>query len=688
MNSRERVAACLRFETPDFLPRHIWTVPWSVERYGKELEEIRRRFPEDICWADDVYELRPEERGDPYAVGTYTDEWGCTFDNFHEGIIGEVREPLIKEIDEVSSFRPPFDVLPHDESAARERVNRFCAESDQFVLAGCGPRPWERYQFLRGTENALMDLLLEPESAKELLKTIHDFYLREVEFWASTDVDGIFFQDDWGSQQALLIQPEMWRDLFKPLYKDYVVIAHAHGKFALMHSDGNISSIYEDLVEIGVDAVNSQLACMDLADLAARVKGRITFWGEIDRQNVLTSSDPEVGRSAVRKIARHLYDPAGGVIAQLSFDLGVVPETVEAVFDQWDIESKKNTESMTLKERVMAAINHEAPDRVPRGELAIEEDLLRKLIGEHRFASLDANERLLAAIQELGGDLVNVHQFPMEQVGQTSMGPVFRSVLGDEHVITKGSSQLHKRAIDDISQAGDYQAPDPSSCLTGNLDWFVANSDLFVFAQVMGPVSSLDWMLGTEDYLVWAMTDTDAIRSVTEKVIDYEIARACKFVDHDADAIFITDDIAFNSGLFLPPHIMDELAWPFYRQMISEIKARKDVPVFLHTDGDIRAALDKIVACGFDGLQSLQPSAGMDIVDVKRRYGDKICLMGNMDLDHLMTFGTPEEVAEQAAWLCEHIGSNGGFILSTCNILTNSVPEENARAMYGAGVGV
>ena len=349
--------------------------------------------------------------------------------------------------------------------------------------------------------------------------------------------------------------------------------------------------------------------------------------------------------------------------------------------------SMKGRFSMTHKERVMAAIRHEKPDRVPRGELAIEKNLLRKLIGDDRFACLDDNERLLAAIRELGGDLVNIHQFPMEQVRQTSAGPVFRSVLGDEHIIANGSSCLHKRAMDDIRQAGTYQAPDPSTCLTDNLDWFLANSGLFVFAQVMGPVSSLDWMLGTEDYMVWAMTDTEDIKAVTAKVVDYEIARACTFIDHGADAIMIADDIAFNTGLFLPPRIMDELAWPFYRQMIAAIKTREDVPVFLHTDGDIRAALALIVDCGFDGLQSLQPSAGMDIVAVKRQYGDKLCLMGNMDLDHLMTFGTPEEVAEQAAWLCENIGFDGGYILSTCNILTDAVPEANARAMYGAGAG-
>jgi uroporphyrinogen decarboxylase len=340
---------------------------------------------------------------------------------------------------------------------------------------------------------------------------------------------------------------------------------------------------------------------------------------------------------------------------------------------------------MTHKERVRAAICHKKSDRVPRGEMAIERELLHKLVGDQRYLAQNENEQLLAGIRELGADLVNIHQFPMEQVGRTPQGPIFRSVLGEEHVINH-STRLHKPAFDDISKARDYTAPAPSTCLTGDLDWFVANSDLFVFCQIMGPVSLLDWMLGTEDYLVWAMNNTEAIKNLTAKVVNYEISRARTFLDHGADAILITDDIAFNTGLFLPPHLMDELAWPFYRHMIAEIKAFKDVPVFLHTDGDIRAALDEIVACGFDGLQSLQPSAGMDIADVKRRYGDKICLMGNMDLNHLMPFGSPAEVAEQAAWLCENMGSNGGFILSTCNILTNSVPPENARAMYRADI--
>ncbi len=90
-----------------------------------------------------------------------------------------------------------------------------------------------------------------------------------------------------GAQRGLLISPKLWRGFYKPLYAEYCRIAHAAGKFVFFHSDGHIMEIYPDLIEIGVNAVNSQLFCMDIEEIGRRFKGQITFWGEIDRQNVL-----------------------------------------------------------------------------------------------------------------------------------------------------------------------------------------------------------------------------------------------------------------------------------------------------------------------------------------------------------------------------------------------------------------
>lgn len=334
---REIVTRCLRFEYPRRIPRQLWVLPWAQGHFPDKLADIHKRYPDDIV-APAVNVYRPSKRsgGDAYETGTFTDEWGCIFENVQKGIHGQVKKAVIEKISGWTNYQPPYEILPEDVNKAREQINRFCGETDKFVLTGCCPRPWERMQFLRGTVNAMMDITEPEKGAKQLINSIHQFYLKELQFWVKTDVDSIVFMDDWGSQNSLLINPEVWRSLFKPLYKDYCDLAHANGKFAFMHSDGCIMDVYEDLIEVGVDAINSQLFTMDLKELSKKAKGKITFWGEIDRQFVLTDTDPEVTRRAVNEVAEHLYDPAGGIIAQLEFGPGIYPENAMMVFEQWE----------------------------------------------------------------------------------------------------------------------------------------------------------------------------------------------------------------------------------------------------------------------------------------------------------------------------------------------------------------
>jgi uroporphyrinogen-III decarboxylase len=339
MTSRERVIRTLTFGTPDRLPICVWALPYAHMHHAETLRRIQREFPDDIGSVDGGYAPSPRVQGDPYLAGSYTDEWGCVFESLQSGAIGEIRNPILQSLDDGETrVQPPYETLPQGAAvqSAIDGVNRRVAASDTFILSGCCARPWERYQFLRGTENAFYDVMdAEDRRVRGLIKRIHDYYMTELEFWAKTDVQALMFMDDWGSQNQLLIPPPLWRALFKPLYKDYCDLARAHGKFAFMHSDGNIAEIYPDLVEIGVSALNSQVFCMDRPKLAAIAKGRMTFWGEIDRQHILPSPDPEVGRAAVREYLAHFYDPRGGVFAQLEFGLGSHPETVLAVLDEF-----------------------------------------------------------------------------------------------------------------------------------------------------------------------------------------------------------------------------------------------------------------------------------------------------------------------------------------------------------------
>jgi uroporphyrinogen decarboxylase len=336
VKSREIVKRCLKFENPERMPRDTWFLPWANIHVPEGVKQLQLKYPSDFIIAEGFYKTSPLVKGDMYAVGLYTDEWGVVWENVQAGVIGEIKNPILKDQRDFSAVAPPYDILPDDLDDFRKAVNEFCAGTDKFVIAGCLPRPWERYQFLRGTENAMMDVMTIEDGVTDILKTIHKFFMTEVELWSSTNIDGIWFMDDWGSQTQLLIPPQIWRALFKPMYKDYCDLAHKNGKYALMHSDGCIIEIYKDIIEVGVDAINSQLFCMDIADLGKRAKGKITFWGEIDRQHVLASNDPEVGREAVREIAECLYDPRGGVIAQFEFGAGANPETAMAIFDEWD----------------------------------------------------------------------------------------------------------------------------------------------------------------------------------------------------------------------------------------------------------------------------------------------------------------------------------------------------------------
>ncbi|MCK7482720.1 MAG: hypothetical protein M0C28_40560 [Candidatus Moduliflexus flocculans] len=132
-------------------------------------------------------------------------------------------------------------------------------------------------------------------------------------------------------------RPALWREMFKPLYRDYVEIAHRHGKYAFMHSDGHIAAILPDLVEIGLDALNAQLFTMDVdGDRPASSPGSSTFWGEVDRQHLLPyGSAGGASRRRCGGSGRALWRE-GGVIAQCEFGIGARPENVAAVFDAWD----------------------------------------------------------------------------------------------------------------------------------------------------------------------------------------------------------------------------------------------------------------------------------------------------------------------------------------------------------------
>jgi hypothetical protein len=278
-----------------------------------------------------MYTVPQRFTGNRYEEGQYTDDWGCRFVNIHSGLIGVPSEPLIKSWDQLDELNPPAEMLAVD----RERVKAFCRSAGKFTYSASWIRPFERYQFIRSTEQTMIDIAMDSSEMKELIGRIHAHYLKETEAWARTETDAIGIMDDWGMQQGMMVSPEYFRKYYKPLYSDYAEIARHYNKYLFMHSDGNISDIIPDLIEIGIDALNSQLFCMNIEELGRRFRKQITFWGEIDRQGILPDGTKADIENAVDRVFENLYDE-GGVIAQVEFGPAAKPENIFYVFEAWN----------------------------------------------------------------------------------------------------------------------------------------------------------------------------------------------------------------------------------------------------------------------------------------------------------------------------------------------------------------
>lgn len=318
MTSRELVKRAL-----DFL--NIDKIPLEVELGVKDFE------------SDIVYPFHRYGKGKSFGQsgkkGSWIDYWGCIWECGEDGVKGEVKKPLLVEWSDLDVFRPPMDVL---DEADLSTVNDQYKNSNKFMVHMWGLEPFQRMQYLRGTETLFMDLADGEKEVLKLRDLVHEFYLKEVELWVNTAVDAIHIDDDWGTQQAMLISPGLWREFFKPLYKDYCDLAHSKGKYVIMHSDGFIMDIIPDLVEIGVNAINAQLDCMNIEKLAELYHGKMAFWGGFDRQYLLPFGTEDEVRYEVRRIAgTFLKYGRTGIIGQCFRDKGAKDKNVSAVYDEW-----------------------------------------------------------------------------------------------------------------------------------------------------------------------------------------------------------------------------------------------------------------------------------------------------------------------------------------------------------------
>jgi hypothetical protein len=332
MTSRELVIKTLNREPVPRVARDLWIPNTEESAREEELAELAVRYPSDIVTpeASAVRGKRAQARS--VRSSDWTDAWGCVWQIGAEGRLPEVKHAPLAEAAKIASYQPPAEVLEHSRFA---KASKMCSTTSRFVLAWSEVRPFDRLRMLRGDEAALVDLARDAKETRQLLAMLHETACRELELWAETEVDAVVLRDDWATPDAPLISPEMWRDIFRPLYREHCKILHAKDKFVFFHSEGDLSDIFGELVKLGVDAVHCQLRLMNVERLSKRYRGRVTFWGGMDCRQLCAPGTAEEFREAVLAVRRALDFGSGGVIAQCQWDPGVQLQTLAAFFEQW-----------------------------------------------------------------------------------------------------------------------------------------------------------------------------------------------------------------------------------------------------------------------------------------------------------------------------------------------------------------
>jgi uroporphyrinogen decarboxylase len=264
-----------------------------------------------VGWANSYYQ----------SGETYTDEWGITWKSspyttpFGIGHYTEmIGHPLADDL-AIAGYTGPDPNRPELYDEAARVIADF---KDEYWIVGVTVTTiFETAWALRGYEQMLMDFVANPDLAEHILNIPYQYHLTAAKKLVEMGVDMIWTGDDVGMQTGMLISPKTWRKFLKPKMANFIASLKAVNPQVKVayHSDGNVSAIIPDLVEIGLDVLNPiQPVCMDPAELEQKYGDRLCFWGSMDEQHTLPFGSPQDVRTEVLARLKTLGKNGGLII--------------------------------------------------------------------------------------------------------------------------------------------------------------------------------------------------------------------------------------------------------------------------------------------------------------------------------------------------------------------------------------
>ena len=338
---------------------------------------------------------------------------------------------------------------------------------------------------------------------------------------------------------------------------------------------------------------------------------------------------------------------------------------------------------LSSRERVLAAVNHESPDRVPRNFWA-EPPTWNRL-----FAHLghQDKERLL---DELEIDIRSLEvQGPEEQ--EIDNG-IFRNFWGEQYVYRRTEWGPMREdiagALSGAEQFGDLESfpwPSPDrfdySGLEAQCQKWNDKALLYGFADIWERPALVR---GLQNMFIDMCERPDWVHFLGRKFTDFykeDYIRAAEATNGRIDLFLLISDLGSQRGPLISKKMFHEFVAPYIREMCDCIHAL-GAKVLYHSCGNIRSFIAELIELGVDILDPVQPLDAMQPETLKSEFGDRICFHGGIDMQRILPQGTPEEVRTEAQRYCEILGRDGGYILAPAHLFQPDVPPENILAVY------
>ncbi len=327
---------------------------------------------------------------------------------------------------------------------------------------------------------------------------------------------------------------------------------------------------------------------------------------------------------------------------------------------------------LTSEERIINTLKLEKTDRIPTYEWTIDKKIIEAI-------SPGKDYREFVNIMDLDALCISLN-YKIEKLGKG----IYKDEWGIKH---KYNEEQHSYPFEGcIKTMGDFNSYTPpdshSEYRFDNVKKVLKEnfSKKAVILHLNDVVSIPRNLMGYQSFLINIMENPKLIQGLVELSVDLNLELAKEAVKRGIKIVYTGDDFAYTKGLLMPLNIFKKIFYPGFRRVI---KGFKELGLFVikHTDGNIKDIIEMIINAEIDCLDPIDPMSGMDLYLIKKKFGKKVALKGNVDCAKTLTFGTISDVIKETKESMKAGAYGGGFILSSSNSIHSGVKPENYLAM-------